>query len=166
VKLVLVAALTENRVIGRKGRLPWHLPEDLRRFRELTFGHAVLMGRKTFESIGKPLPGRLNIVLTRRGGYSAPGIETAASLPQALKIASAMPGPLYVIGGAEVYRLCLPHACALHLSLIPRDVPGDAFFPAWSKEDFREVSREQVEGEQPFEILILERTAPPEPIAP
>ncbi len=156
-RIELIAAMARNRVIGCKGRLPWSLPEDLRRFRELTWGHPVLMGRKTYESIGKPLPGRLNIILTRNPDYEAPGCTVVSDLNSAFEAAGQMPEPLFVIGGEQIYRLCLPVADTLRLTLIPREVEGDAFFPEWPQGDFCEISRERIEGGQPFEVLVLER---------
>ncbi len=128
----LVAAVAANRVIGRQGRLPWRLPADLARFRRLTTGHTVLMGRKTFLSIGGALPARRNIVLSRDPGFVAAGCLVAHSVDEAL---AAPGGPadggeeLFVIGGASVYELFLPLANRLYLTRIEVDVPGDAYFP-------------------------------------
>jgi dihydrofolate reductase len=144
-RVALVAALARNRVIGRRNELPWRLPEDLRRFRTLTMGHPVVMGRKTHESIlgaiGRPLPGRLSIVVTRSANYAAPGCVVATSLEAALSAA----GPaedIFVIGGAEIYRAALAHADRLHLTEIDADYEGDARFPALPPDRWREVSRE------------------------
>lgn len=129
----LVAAVAANRVIGDRGRLPWRLPADLERFRRLTTGHAVLMGRKTFQSIGGALPARRNIVLSRDPGFSASGCLTAHSVGEALAACDASVDggwELFVIGGASVYELFLPLAGRLFLTRIEVDVPGDAFFPA------------------------------------
>lgn len=123
--IALVAALSENRVIGKDGKMPWHLPADLIHFRRLTRGHVIVMGRKTFESIGEPLRGRINVVLTRNAGFAAPGCEVVHSIAPVL----AYDQQVFVIGGSEIYRLFLPHADHLHLTRIHAEFAGDSFFP-------------------------------------
>jgi dihydrofolate reductase len=144
-RLSIVVAVARNAVIGRGNRLPWSLPEDLKRFRRLTLGHAVIMGRKTFESIietaGKPLAGRKNIVITRSPDWTRSGCQTARSLEAALA-AVREPQQAFVIGGAEIYALALPIACRLYMTEIERDFDGEAFFPAFDRSRWREVSRE------------------------
>jgi dihydrofolate reductase len=131
--LTLIAAVAENGVIGRGGELPWRLSADLRRFRELTMGRAVIMGRRTWESIGRPLPGRRMIVVTRRPGYRAEGAATAGSLAEAQRLAGegarGAEGAAFVIGGGEVYRQALALADRLELTRVHAAVEGDAFFP-------------------------------------
>jgi dihydrofolate reductase len=122
-----IAAMAENRVIGRGGRIPWHLPDDFRFFKRTTLGHVLVMGRKTFESIGRPLPGRDTIVLTR-SGWSHPGVRTAASL-DALPLAPDDPRLVFICGGAEVYAQVLPQCSDLYLTHVHRTVEGDTFFP-------------------------------------
>ena len=140
-RLELVAAVARNGVIGRGNALPWHLPEDLRYFKRLTLGQPILMGRRTWASIGRPLPGRQNLVLTRDAAFHAPGASLVHSLAEAL--AAARPAPaLRVIGGAEIYRLSLPEAARLYLTEIDAEVEGDTFFPAWRTGDWQEVARE------------------------
>ena len=141
----LVAALARNRVIGAGNRMPWHLPEDLRRFKRLTMGAPVIMGRKTHQSIGKPLPGRRNIVVTRRPGAAWAGCEVAHSLGAALALAAGAP-EVFVIGGAELYRLALPRADRLYLTLIDADYAGDALFPEIDPAQWRETAREPGAG--------------------
>jgi len=162
IPLCMIAAVAENRCIGAENKLPWHLPEDLKRFRAITRGHPVIMGRKTFESIGRPLPQRQNIVITRDPHYSADGVETATSLEQAIERAKAQnPEQIFVIGGAEIYRLALPLADRLYLTLVHQNVSGDAFFPEWNPSEWRETFREahpaQGEGSPAFTYLDLER---------
>ena len=140
--LALVAAVARNGVIGASGRLPWHLPDDLKRFRALTSGHSIIMGRKTWDSIGRPLPDRQNIIVSRRGGFAAPGCEIAPALPEAIRL-SAMPAPLFVIGGETIYREALPLADLLFLTEIHRDFDGDARFPDFDRTQWRETSRER-----------------------
>jgi dihydrofolate reductase len=140
-RLELVAAVARNGVIGRGNALPWHLPEDLKRFKYLTLGQPVLMGRRTWDSIGRPLPGRLNIVLTRSATFAPAGATVVHDLEQA--IAAAGPAPvLRVIGGAELYRLCLPRAAVLHLTEVDAEAKGDVHFPSFAPGEWREVARE------------------------
>lgn len=120
--------MAENRVIGRGGTLPWHLPADMKRFKSLTTGHVIVMGRKTFESIGRPLPNRRHVVLTRNRRYQPEGASVVTSLSEALRLAEGEQ-EIFVVGGAEIYRLALPHADRLHLTIVHADVVGDACFP-------------------------------------
>lgn len=140
-RVALIAAVAANGTIGLGNRLPWRLPEDLRRFKALTLGHAVVMGRRTWESIGRPLPGRVNIVVTRSARFAAPGCLIAHSLDEALAAAGAADA-VFVIGGGKLYRAALPLAERLLLTEIRRDFPGDTFFPAFDRAAFREASRE------------------------
>jgi len=140
-RVSIVAAVARNQAIGRKNQMPWRLPEDLKRFRRLTLGHAVVMGRRTFDSIGKPLPGRDNIVVTRSREWRHPGCRAANSIEAALALAQASQ-EVFVIGGAEIYLLALPRAVRLYLTEIERDFDGDAFFPEFDRSRWREVSRE------------------------
>ena len=127
-RISLIVAMAENRVIGRDGRLPWHLPKDLKRFKKLTVGHPMVMGRKTFESIGRPLPKRRSLVLSRDPAYRPPGAEVAASLPEALARLAA-DEEAFVIGGARVFAEALPLAERLYLTLVHAEVAGDVRFP-------------------------------------
>jgi len=159
-RLSIVAALARNRVIGTDNRLPWHLPEDLRRFKALTLGHPVVMGRKTHASIGRPLPGRSNIVITRGHGYAAPGCIVVHTLEAALDAAAAT-DEIFVIGGAEIYALALARADRLHLTEIHADFPGDALFPAFEAGGFRLRSREPQEREGlRFDFCVYDRAKP------
>jgi dihydrofolate reductase len=134
--LTLIAALTHNRVIGMNNRLPWRLPADLRFFKQTTMGKPLLMGRRTWESIGRPLPGRRMIVLTSDPSGAAPGCTVVHSLPEAL--AAAGPAPeIMVIGGAMLYAQTLPLAVRLYLTLIETELPGDVWFPEWELRDWR-----------------------------
>lgn len=127
-RMTAIVAMTPNRVIGRDGGLPWHLPEDLAFFKKTTSGHAVVMGRKTFDSIGRPLPKRRNIVLTRDASWSAAGVETIGR-PEDLDQLPGLDGEVFIIGGAEVYAAFLPRLDALLVSHVSGDFPGDTFFP-------------------------------------
>lgn len=131
--LSIIAAMSENRVIGRNGTLPWHLPADLAHFKQLTLGHAMIMGRKTFDSIGKPLPGRTSIVLTRAGSIHVPGVITAGSFDLAIKAAQG-DDEIFVIGGSEVFAGALPIADRLYLTIVHTVIAdGDVYFPSFDE---------------------------------
>ena len=140
-RIALIAAMDRHRVIGKAGQLPWRLPNDLKRFREVTLGHPVLMGRKTWESIGRPLPGRRNLVMTRCPEFHPEGAEAVSSPEEALK-RTARDRMLFVIGGGEVYRIFLPYADEMFITLVHTDVEGgDAFFPEIPPGAFQEICR-------------------------
>ena len=158
-KITLIVAIDEARAIGRGGKLPWRLPDDLKRFKALTLGKTVLMGRKTFESIGRPLPQRRNLVLTRDSSFAATGLEVVHNLQDALE------DDLVVIGGGEIYALTLPIATTLELTLVQTVIPdADAFFPAWDSAAFLEVRREHHAADErhahAFDFVTLERLEP------
>jgi len=134
-----VAAVADNGVIGREGQLPWRLPADMKHFRRITMGNTVLMGRKTFDSLGKPLEGRDNWVLTRDPSYAPAGARVFHELDAALRAA---PAQLYVIGGAELYTLTLPTASRLELTLVHGNIEGDTRFPDFDRSAWREGARE------------------------
>ncbi|MDO8642644.1 MAG: dihydrofolate reductase [Candidatus Woesearchaeota archaeon] len=135
VKIILIAAIDQNNVIGSEGHLPWHIPEDFSHFKQTTDGHTVIMGRKTYESIGKPLPNRLNIVLTRNKAFApTSGVVACTTLRQALAVAQEKGTKVFIIGGAQVYAETMPYAHEMILSHIPGTHKGDVFFPAWGKE--------------------------------
>jgi dihydrofolate reductase len=138
-QLSLIAALDRHNAIGKGNALPWHLPDDLKRFKALTLGKPVLMGRKTAESLGRALPKRRNLVLTRGGSVPFGGMQAVASLDEAIALAA---GELCVIGGGEIYALALPRAARLHLTHVEARVDGaDAFFPRFDADDWRETAR-------------------------
>jgi dihydrofolate reductase len=136
-RVALVVAMADNGVIGRDGGLPWHLPDDLKYFKVVTFGKPVLMGRRTFDSIGKPLPGRRNLVLSRAAAASVPGVEYVRSVEQARALAAGA-AELCVIGGAEVYALALPLATRIYLTRVHALVTGDVYFPLRDFSGWRE----------------------------
>lgn len=159
--LELIVAIAENDVIGRGNRLPWHLPADLRRFKALTFGKPVLMGRKTYESIGRALPGRTNLVLTRSAEFAPRDCVVVGTLADARRAAGTEP-VLMVIGGAQIYRQCLPWATRIHLTLVHALVhDGDTFFTDWRSSLWRESSRERHEADDQnscaYSFVTLER---------
>ncbi len=140
-RIHIVAAVASNGIIGAQGKLPWRLPQDLQHFKRLTLGHPVIMGRRTWESLGKALPERENIVVTRRRGYEAPGAAVASSLDAALALCAGEP-IAFVIGGGELYAAALPLAAGLVLTEIHREFEGDARFPTFDRAKWRETQRE------------------------
>ena len=157
----LVVAVSENDVIGRANQLPWRLPSDLRHFKALTMGHHILMGRKTYQSIGKALPGRTNWVLSRSSDFKPADCKVVRTLEEG-QFGVAGDGPLMVIGGAEIYRLCLPQAQRIHLTLVHTKITdGDTFFTAWHDPEWIESGRERHEADEknayPYSFLTLDR---------
>ena len=140
-KLSLIAAISENNVIGKDNKLPWHIPEDLQRFHKITTGHPIIMGRKTYDSIGRPLPGRLNIVITRDSSYKNEAIKIVHSLDEAINIAtqheslnqSSIEKEIFVIGGGQVFRQAIEKADKLYLTIVHITIDGDAQFPDFSQ---------------------------------
>ena len=127
-KLSILVATSLNNVMGYQNKLPWHLPEDLKRFKEITLGHSIIMGRKTFLSIGKPLPGRTNLILTRNPKFSADGVEVIGNFDELLQKDHSK-GEYFVIGGAEIYQQSLPYVQKIYRTLINQEFTGDTFFP-------------------------------------
>jgi dihydrofolate reductase len=164
IDLVLVLARARNGVIGNRGTLPWHLPDDLKRFKRMTVGKPVIMGRKTFESIGKPLPGRQNIVLTRDPDWRAEGVTVVSNLAEAVAAAGLDPRAradgLMVIGGAQIYAEALPSATRIELTEVDADPEGDTVMPPFDPARWREVAREAhppVDGQPGFAFVTLLR---------
>jgi dihydrofolate reductase len=165
-KVALIVAAASNNVIGRDNQLPWHLPQDLKYFKAKTLGKPVIMGRKTYESIGRPLPGRPNIVVTRNQAWSAEGVSVVTSLADALVLARQLMAhqdeqlqEAMVIGGAEIYRSALPLADRIYLTRIELQVDGDAYFPSLNQQEWRETSRlpGEEDGAVPHSFLVYER---------
>ncbi|WP_290586453.1 dihydrofolate reductase [Alicyclobacillus sp.] len=168
-----MVACARGGVIGKDGRLPWHLPADLRHFKRLTLGHTVAMGRRTYDSIGRPLPGRRNVVLSRDPAFHPDGVEvvrTVEALERTLGLegrsgesGSPTDGEVFIIGGEQLFRIFLPRADRLYITEIDLDVTGDTFFPAWDPSAFRLVeAREGVVDERnpyPHRFLVYERIA-------
>jgi dihydrofolate reductase len=171
VKISIIAAIATNGVIGRNGRLPWRLATDLQRFKRLTMGHTIIMGRKTWESIGRPLPGRTTVVVTRQSDYRASheGVRIAASLDDALRIAEAAgDDETFIVGGAEIYRAALPRADRLYFTEVAADVDGDAYFPlnfdtfdwdAWNIVE-TEAHEADTQNDYAFVFVTLQRCEP------
>ena len=166
IDLAVIVAAAENGVIGRNNELPWHLPEDLRYFKRVTMGKPIVMGRKTFESIGRALPGRTNIVVTRQPDYIAEGVKVVASLDEALDLAEGIAlidgaSELMVIGGAEIYKAALARAKRIYLTEVHADVEGDAWLPEIDWAQWQEVSRESwptsQENPYSYSFVVFER---------
>lgn len=156
-RVVLVAAVAENGVIGAAGGIPWHLPEDFAHFKRTTLGHTLLMGRATYDSIGRPLPGRTTVVLTRDTDWSADGVLVAHDLDAAMALTDGLDGDLMVAGGAQVYAAALPHADEQVISEVHQSPDGDTRYPAYDREAWEETSREPHEG---FDVVRRVRRAP------
>jgi dihydrofolate reductase len=159
-KVTIIVAMTPDRVIGRGGELPWRLPADLARFKRLTMGHPLVMGRKTYASIGRPLPGRTSIVLTRDAGLRAEGVLVAGNLNDALEQASRSPGgdEIFIVGGGEVYEQAMPLADRILVTLVNADLAGDAWFPELPPGAWRLVGEETRPRDErnPFDLAFQE----------
>ena len=158
----LIAAMDEKRGIGVEGRLPWHLPADLKRFKSLTMGHHLIMGRKTFESIGRPLPGRTTIIVTRDQGFQPEGCLVAHSLETALEFARLdLEDEVFVIGGAEIFVQAIESADRIYLTQVHTSLPADVYFPEYAAEDWQETNSEDHPADEknhyPFTFKILVR---------
>lgn len=154
--VTLVAAVAANGVIGRDNGLPWHLPADLANFKALTLGHVLVMGRRTYESIGRPLPGRTTIVVTRQPTWSADGVRTAPDVPAALALGRELADEVYVVGGAEIYAAAMPYVDRMVLSQVDLSPDGDRVFPPVDWSVWREESRDQQDG---FAVVHFRRMA-------
>jgi dihydrofolate reductase len=146
--LSIIVAMASNRTIGINNTLPWRIPEDLKRFKALTMGHHIIMGRKTFDSIGKPLPGRTTVIVTRSRDLKVEGCLIAHSLEEAIA-AGAGDKEIFVVGGAELYAQAMPLADKLYLTEIQQNVKGDAYFPEFARDEWIEVSREKCSQDEP-----------------
>ena len=165
-KRSMIVAMAENRVIGINNKLPWHLPNDLKYFKQVTMGKPIVMGRKTFESIGKPLPGRTNIVITRNAGWVSDGVKVAHSLNQAYELAAAIgeidgQSELMIIGGDQIYQSSLSEVDRIYLTQVHASVEGDAWFPELDWSQWKEIGREDFSAEGPnpydYSFIVLER---------
>lgn len=166
ISLSLIVAMAQNRVIGRNNNLPWYLSEDLKYFKRVTMGKPIIMGRKTFESIGRPLPGRTNVIVTRNKNYAAEGVKVVHNLDEAKALCESIAEidgqkEAMVIGGAQIYQQALAYADRLYLTEVHAAVEGDAYFPEFDRANWQEVGREdfQAAGPNPYDysFLILER---------
>lgn len=146
--IALIAAMTPDRVIGREGRIPWNIPGEQKRFKELTMGHTIVMGRRTYEEIGRPLPGRQTIVVSVTKNFDQPGCRTVSSLKEALMLADGE--DVYISGGSRLYEEALPLADVLYLTEIESRIEGDAYFPEFDSQKYQKCVEERHEGEIPY----------------
>ncbi|MBT8145271.1 MAG: dihydrofolate reductase [Gammaproteobacteria bacterium] len=165
-KLSLICAMDENMVIGRNNSLPWHLPEDLKYFKRTTMGKCIIMGRKTYESIGRPLPGRTNIIVTRSRDYEVENARVVDCLTDAIELAETIAfidgsDEAFVIGGAELYKHALPFVDRMHLTMVHAEVEGDTFFPDFDVEEWEEVDKAHFDADEAnpydYSICVFER---------
>jgi dihydrofolate reductase len=154
-RVSLIVAMAKNRVIGADNRIPWHVPGEQKLFKQVTMGHHIVMGRKTYDSIGRLLPGRTTVVVTRQQDFVAPGAIVAHSLHDAIN-AAARDDEIFVIGGAELFREALPVADRIHLSIVDQEPQGDVYMPPFDQAQWREVSAEEHPG---FRYVVLERAS-------
>jgi dihydrofolate reductase len=161
-RLAMIVAQSSNRVIGRDNKLPWYLPGDLKYFKQATMGKPIIMGRKTFESIGKPLPGRLNIIISRDASFTAQGTKVVMSLPEAIELAESQAlidgvDEAMIIGGAQIYALALPEVERLYITQVHADIEGDAYFPEFNRSQWTELGREDfsAQGPNPYDYSFI-----------
>lgn len=154
--ITLIAAMARNRAIGLRGQLPWHLPAELRHFKEATMGRPIVMGRKTWQSIGRALPGRQNIVISRSSSLQAPGCDVAGSLERAVALAEG--DEVMIIGGGQIYAEAMRHADRMLLTLVESDPEADAWFPEWSEGDWRQskIRQHRADDENPYDYCVIE----------
>lgn len=154
--LAMVVAIGDNGAIGKDGKVPWRIPEDLKHFKSVTMGHAIIMGRKTWDEVGRPLPGRRNIVISRQAGLALEGAEVFTTLDLAIEAARTTDTEPHVIGGSTIYEAAMPLATRIHLTEVHRNVEADTFFPPFDRSAWREVERRPAETEG-VEFVTLER---------
>jgi dihydrofolate reductase len=154
--LAMVVAVGDNGAIGKDGKVPWRIPEDLKHFKNVTMGHAIIMGRKTWDEVGRPLPGRRNLVVSRQPGLVLDGAEVFASVDEAIEAARSSDPEPHVIGGSKIYEIAMPLTTRIHLTEVHRNVDADTFFPPFDRSGWREVERRPAETEG-VEFVTLER---------
>jgi dihydrofolate reductase len=153
----LIVAMASNRVIGNQGDIPWKIPGEQKMFKEITLGHTMIMGRKTFEAIGRALPGRTNIVITRQADYQAPGCKVVHDLNSAIESCPPDEGEAFIIGGGQIYKETISTADRIYLTVLPREVSGDTYFPEFSESDFEIKKSEFIDAVEPYHFYIYEK---------
>ncbi|MBU0980761.1 MAG: dihydrofolate reductase [Nanoarchaeota archaeon] len=151
--MIIIAAMTEKKIIGKGNELPWNIPEDMHNFRELTLGNTCIMGLKTYESIGKALPNRNNIILSLKP-VEIPGVDVCTTIPEAIEKAESYGNDIFICGGASIYKQFLPLADTMYISWIKEDYEGDVFFPEWDENEWEEANREDM---GPFEFVVYNK---------
>lgn len=162
-RISIIVACAANRVIGAGGKMPWHLPEDLRRFKQITMGHTIVMGRKTWESIGRLLPGRRHVIITRQPGYGVAGATVVHSIDAAIS-AAGDDREIFIIGGSEIYALALPETDRILLTEIKKDFEGDTYFPGIASGEWREIGRANMQDNasgMQYDFVTMERIKSP-----
>ena len=153
----LIVAMASNRVIGDKGEIPWKIPGEQKMFKEITMGHTMIMGRKTYEAIGGALPGRTNIVVTRQPGYQAPDCIVVHDLNQALDSCSPDETEAFIIGGGQIYKETIADADRIYLTVLTREVAGDTYFPEFAESDFKVIRSDFIDAFEPYHFYTYER---------
>jgi len=153
----LIVAMASNRVIGNQGDIPWKIPGEQKMFKEITMGHTMIMGRKTYEAIGCALPGRTSIVITRQADYQAPGCVVVHDLKSAIESCPADESEAFIIGGGQIYQETISSADRIYLTVLPREVSGDTYFPEFSESDFRIIKSDFIDAVEPYHFYIYER---------
>jgi dihydrofolate reductase len=153
----LIVAMASNNVIGHKGGIPWKIPGEQKMFKKITIGHSMIMGRRTYESIGRALPGRTNIVVTRQTDYAAPDCIVVNDLKSALQACPSGESEVFIIGGGQVYQETISSADRLYLSVLPREVPGDTYFPTFSQSHFKVIKSDFIDAVVPYHFYIYDR---------
>ena len=156
----LIVAMASNRVIGHQGDIPWKIPGEQKMFKEITLGHVVIMGRITYESLACPLPGRTNIVVTRQTDYQAPGCIIVQDLDRAIKSCPPDENEAFIIGGGQLYHKTISAADRIYLTVLPREIPGDTYFPEIPEADFEIKQSEFINGPEPYHFYIYQRVKP------
>jgi len=159
-EISLIAAMARNRVIGRQGNIPWRIPGEQKIFKRLTLGKALILGRKTYESIGRPLPGRTTIVVTHRPGFAVPGVHVTHSVEDSLRLAAELDQDAVIGGGAELYNQTICLVNLIYLTTVQADFDGDVFFPELPLDQFALVSEERVDASIPYTFSVLRRSKP------
>jgi len=156
-KIILIAAMAKNRVIGRGNTIPWHIPGEQQRFKGMTMGYTLIMGRKTFESIGRPLSGRKTVIISRNREYQAAGCVVVPSLAAAIALCPETE-TVFIAGGGEIYQQALDLADSIYLTVLDREVEGDILFPEFDQKRFQKISSERVEGPEPYTFTVFSRS--------
>ena len=153
----LIVAMASNRVIGHRGDIPWKIPGEQKMFKKITLGHAVIMGRKTYESLASPLPGRTNIVVTRQNDYQAPGCIIVPTFKKAIKSCPSDENEAFIIGGGQLYHAAISVADRIYLTVIPKEISGDTYFPEIPETDFEIKKSDFIDGLEPYHFYIYQR---------
>jgi dihydrofolate reductase len=152
-----IVAMASNRVIGNRGDIPWKIPGEQKMFKEITLGHTVIMGRKTYDSIGRPLPGRTNVVITRQSGYLADGCIVVHDLNSAVQSCPVGENEVFICGGGQLYREAMSATDRIYLTVLPREVEGDTYFPEISETEFKLSRSDHIDGVEPYDFLVYDR---------